>query len=194
VAHTPEQRDQLPLCGAKKKNGDTCRAFAGQGTNHFGVGRCKHHLGNSRNHEINATVQQAQQRMIKLGMPIEIRPHEALLSMLYMSSGHVAWLREEIAAMKDLGTSEGKVMVQMFGDERDRVAKIAEAALRAGVAERAVALAENYGAQLAEMFKAVFEDKELALTTKQQESLPAVLRRSLARFETSGTVITATAA
>lgn len=38
--------------------------------------------------------------MVKLGTPIEIHPHEALLSMLYIAAGHVAWLREEISALR----------------------------------------------------------------------------------------------
>jgi hypothetical protein len=57
MPHTPEQRDKQPLCGAKKKkkkkkkkNGEKCRAFAGQGTAHFGYGRCRFHLGNTQTH------------------------------------------------------------------------------------------------------------------------------------------------
>jgi rubredoxin len=40
--NTSEQRDHLstPLCGARKKTGEECRAFAGQGTPHLGVGNC----------------------------------------------------------------------------------------------------------------------------------------------------------
>jgi hypothetical protein len=39
---------ERPLCGAKKKpqqGGGTCKAGAGKGTDHPGVGRCKHHGG-----------------------------------------------------------------------------------------------------------------------------------------------------
>lgn len=126
MAHTTEQRDRMNLCGAKKKNGELCRAFAGQGTNHKGTGRCRFHLGNTRNHEINAVVQETQRRMIKLGQPVEVHPHEALLSMLYLASGHVAWLREEIADSDDLAEFETRVLVQLYGEERDRVAKVVE--------------------------------------------------------------------
>ena len=179
MAHTPEQRDQMPLCGARKKNGELCRAFAGQSTDHPGVGRCKFHLGNSPTHQVNAVVQETQRRMIKLGMPVEVEPHEALLSMLYLASGHVAWLREEIGGTDDLGTFEARVLVELYGTERDRVAKVAKAALDAGVNERQVAVAERYGAQLADFIKSVFDDPELGLTHVQREQLPAVLRRHL---------------
>jgi hypothetical protein len=50
MAHTKEQRDLHDLCGAKRKNGELCRKFAGEGTDHFGVGHCKYHFGNARNH------------------------------------------------------------------------------------------------------------------------------------------------
>lgn len=184
MAHTPEQRDQMALCGARKKNGDSCRAFAGQGTNHPGVGTCKYHLGNTRTHEVNAVVQETQRRMVKLGMAVEIEPHEALLQMLYLASGHVAWLREEVGTTADLGTFEAKVLVQLYGEERDRVAKIAKAALDAGVAERQVAIVERYADALADLLRSVFDDPELNLSAVQRSRLPDVLRRHIGRLDT----------
>ncbi len=189
MAHSSDQRDQMPLCGAKKKNGDLCRAFSGQGTDHPGVGRCKFHLGNSRTHSVNAVVQETQRRMVKLGMPIEVHPHEALLSMLYLASGHVAWLREEVAGTDDLGTFEARVLVQLYGEERDRVAKIAKAALDAGVAERQVVIAERYGEMLYQLLSGIFSDPELALTPAQQERLPELLRRHLLRVDEPRTLV-----
>jgi hypothetical protein len=183
LAHTPEQRDRIPLCGAKKKNGDSCRAFAGQGTAHPGVGRCRFHLGNTKSHQQNAVVQEAQRRMIKLGIPVEVEPHEALLSMLYLASGHVAWLREEIGSTDDLGTFEAKVLVQLYGEERDRVTKIAKAALDAGVAERQIAFVERYADALADLLRSIFFDGELDLTEPQRARLPDVLRRHLVTLE-----------
>jgi hypothetical protein len=122
--------------------------------------------------------------MITLGMPIEVEPHEALLSVLYMASGHTAWLREEIGALKDIKSFDSRVLVALYGEERDRVAKVAKACLDAGVQERAVQVAEKYGAELAEMLRAVFADPELALTPAQQEQLPTVLRRHLSTAAT----------
>lgn len=179
MAHTPEQRTQMALCGAKKKNGEQCRAFAGQGTDHFGVGNCKWHLGNTKTHQVNAVAREAQRRMVKLGMPVQVHPHEALLHMLYIASGHVAYLREAIGETDDLGTFEARVMVELYGEERDRVAKIAKAALDAGVAERQVRIAEEYGEQLYRLLQAIFGDDELALTTAQQQRFPDVARRHL---------------
>lgn len=179
MAHTSEQRDQRPLCGARKRNGESCRAFAGQGTTHVGYGSCKFHGGSTPTHQKRAVVQEAQRRMIKFGTPVEVDPTEALLQMLYLASGAVIWLKDEIAASDDLGTFESRVLVQLYAEERDRVAKVAKAALDAGVAGRQVSLAERHGAWLAELLRRVFADAELGLTAAQQERLPEVLRRHI---------------
>ena len=69
--------------------------------------------------------------------------------------------------------------MRLWNDERDRVARISEAALRAGVQERAIRLAEAYGQQLAEVMRAIFYDPELDLDEEQLALLPTVLRRHL---------------
>jgi hypothetical protein len=180
VAHTPEQRDKQRLCGAKKKNGEPCRAFAGQGTDHPGYGCCKFHLGATAKHTKHAFILEAQQKMVKLGGPIEIHALDALLAMLYISSGHVAWLREAIAGLEeDFGAEKGVALTSLYGEERDRVAKIAKACLEAGVAERQVRVAEQFGEALANVLHEIFWDPELDLDEEQRATLPAVLRRHL---------------
>jgi hypothetical protein len=142
---TPEQRDQVPLCGARKKNKELCRAFAGQGTNHSGSGRCKYHGGATPNHDKRAVTQEMKRRMVTLGEPDDdITAIGALLSELYASTGHVAWLREQIADMspEHLGTIEGQAIINLYGAERDRKTKIAKMATEAGVDEAAVRVAE----------------------------------------------------
>ena len=183
MPHTPEQRDKQHLCGAKKKNGEKCRAFAGQGTDHPGIGTCKFHGGSTRTHKQHAVIQEAQRRMVKLGAPVEMRPTEALLAMLHLASGHVAWLRGEISRLDDLSSSEGLAFVALYGEERDRVAKVAKACLDAGVAERQVRLVEQYGSALASVLGAVFADPALHLRSEQRAALPEVLRRHLVAIE-----------
>jgi hypothetical protein len=183
MAMTAEQRSTYKLCGARKKNGQPCRNFAGEGTDHLGIGRCKFHLGNTPAHKAHAANVEAQQRMIQLGGPIEMRPHEALLSMMYLASGHVAWLREEIGELDDLGTKKAEALTRLYGEERDRVARVAKAALDAGVAERQVALAEQYGSAIAVVLRAIFSDPELDLSRAQQRTLPTVLRRHIHAVE-----------
>jgi hypothetical protein len=183
VAHTKEQRDKRPLCGARKKNGESCRAFAGQGTSHPGVGRCRFHLGNTKTHETNAVVQEARKGMVEFGQPVEVEPAEALLGVLHLSAGHLNWIREELAAMEDKGAFEAQVLLRMWDDERDRIARISKAALDVGVAEKQIQIAERYGEQLAAVLRAVFYDDQLALTAAQRSRLPDVLRRHLATLD-----------
>jgi len=191
VAHTPEQRDKHALCGAKKKSGELCRAFAGQGTDHPGVGRCKYHLGATKNHRVNAVKQEAQRRAIQFGQKIPVEPTEALLTVLYLSAGHLEFVRSELTAQQDGTTFEAQVLGRQWNEERERVARIAKMALDAGVAERQVQLAERYGHQLAEMLRAVFD--ELELTAAQRERLPDLLRRHLAPADAGRPALTAVA-
>jgi hypothetical protein len=175
MAHTPEQRETNALCGAKKKNGESCRAFAGQGTSHPGVGRCKFHLGNTKAHEKNAVTQEARRSMVEFGQSLDVEP--ALLGVLHLSAGHLNWIREELAATEDKSTFDAQVLLRMWDDERDRIARISKAALDVGVAEKQIRLAERYGEQLAGLLRAVFYDDALGLTEAQRSRLPDVLRR-----------------
>jgi len=47
----------------------------------------------------------------------------------------------------------------LYAEERDRGARVAKAALDSGVAERQVKLAETYGAALANLLRAVLNDR-----------------------------------
>jgi hypothetical protein len=155
VGLTPEQRSQHALCGAKRKNGKPCRLFAGQKTEHRGVGRCFLHGGATTSHKKHAVAVEAKQRMVKLGQPIQgIKPHQALLGMLQATTGHVSWLYEEIGALEDLSTPEAQVIVKLYDDERDRAARIAESCLRAGVEEGELRFARRISELLAHVIRA----------------------------------------
>src|SRR5690348_8245831 len=101
MGHTPEQREGHPLCAAKKKDGTRCRAFAGQGTDHPGVGQCKFHGGATPNGRKHALALEAKQRMVAMSVPVDdAQPHLILLKELTVSAGHVGWLREEIGTLE----------------------------------------------------------------------------------------------
>jgi hypothetical protein len=178
---TPDQRDQVPLCGAKKKNGELCRAFAGQGTNHSGSGKCKFHGGSTPNHDKRAVTQELKRRMITLGEPVEdITAVSALLSELYASTGHVAWLRQQIADMSTdaLGTVEGQAIINLYNGERDRKTKIAKLCTEAGVDEAAMRVAE---AQVTLLGSALARAADTAgLSVSMRQRLGAALRDELA--------------
>jgi hypothetical protein len=156
-----EQRSTYPLCDAKKKNGDRCRAFAGQGTEHLGQGRCKNHGGSTRSHRAAAVRVEAARRLPQFGQRIEVEPTEALLTVLHLSAGHLAWIREELASREDKTTFEASVLVRQWERERDRVARIAKAALDAGVAERGRPTGRNLWGAARDSAPEVFADPEL---------------------------------
>lgn len=185
MATTPEQRNQHAMCGAKKRNGESCRAYAGQGTNHPGTGRCKFHGGATPNHDKRAVTLETKRRMVTLGQPVEdVTAITALLAELYASTGHVEWLRQEIAGMTQedlLGTVEGAAVVRLYDTERDRKTKIAKMCTEAGVDEAKVRVAE---AQVTLLGQALANAADVAgLSPEVKRRLGAALRDELAKIE-----------
>lgn len=124
---------------------------------------------------------EARRRAVAFGDELPVEPAEALLSMLRLSAGMVAWTRGELARMEDRGTFEGQVLTRMYADERDRTARIAKAALDAGVAERMVRLAESYGDLIATLIGNILSD--LRLTPEQYTRAPEIVRTRLLELE-----------
>jgi methylphosphotriester-DNA--protein-cysteine methyltransferase len=145
-AMTRDERSNQALCGARRKNGELCRLFAGQGTSHKGQGRCKLHGGCTPTQEKHVVKMEMQQRMVTYGAPDEnVTALDALLSELYASSGHVAWLRRQIADMSQsqIATIEGQALIRLYDGERDRKARIARLAIESGVDEAKVIVMEQ---------------------------------------------------
>jgi hypothetical protein len=180
---TPDQRSTYPLCGARRRDGERCRKFAGEGTNHKGTGRCKFLGGSTPTHVASAVIQEARRRSLEFGEPVDVEPADALMMMLQLSAGHVAWVRQELSYLEDRATFEGQVLMRLYGEERDRVARIAKAALDSGVQERLVRLAEKYGELLAGLIQEILGDPDLELTVGQRERAPSVVRRHLAALQ-----------
>ncbi len=177
--HTPEQRDGHALCGAKKKDGSSCRAFAGQATDHLGVGPCKFHGGATTAHRKHAVALEAKKRLVTLGQPLDrIAPAEALLGLLRATAGHVNWLREQIMELDDLGTQEAAVLLRMYDDERDRLTRISEAAIRSGASAEEVRVQQAQARQLVDIVRAASND--VGLSKRQQQALGVALRKHAA--------------
>lgn len=71
-------------------------------------------------------------------------------------------------------------LVQLEALERDRCARFAKTALDAGIAERQVRLAEQQGALIVAVLRAVLADPALGLTAEQRKAVPDVARKHLA--------------
>jgi hypothetical protein len=78
-------------------------------------------------------------------------------------------------------TFEARVLIQSHRDERDRTARVAATALDAGIAERQIRLAEQYGHMIARLIQGILGD--LQLTGAQQKLVPDAVRTHLLAVE-----------
>jgi hypothetical protein len=107
-----------------------------------------------------------------------VEPHEALLEEVHRAAGHVAWLGEVVGQLERSQVVHGitrtvqlpdgsrtvearaaiNIWVKLYQEERDRLVRVAKAAIDAGVEERQVRLAEGQAQQLAHVIRTVLTD------------------------------------
>lgn len=133
-----------------------------------GLSVCGYHGGNAR-HAKAAAKRNVEEKIATvavrtLGLPIDITPTDALLQEVQWTAGHVKWLRSKVQELEDedlvwgvtrtkVGgedrgeTSEAKpsIWFALYESERKHLVSVCSAALRAGVEERKVRLAESQG-------------------------------------------------
>jgi len=179
MAMSSEERSDYPLCGAKKKNGEECRAFAGQGTDHLGVGSCKYHGGSTGSHKTHAAKVEAERQMVTMGAPLNVTPSGALKGLLRATAGHVAWLATEVGSRENLDGPESASLVMLYADERDRLARIAKACLDSGIGKVEVEMAEAQADALTKAINAAMSHVG-GLSNEQKRQFGQALRRELA--------------
>ena len=140
-----------------------------------------------------------------LGGRRDITPTEALLDEVQWTAGHVAWLRARVQELDSDGGSEltwgmvrekrdfdkhetveaaqPSVWYQLYAAERDRLTRVCAEALRAGVEERRVQLAEHQGSLLASAITRILD--ALHLTPTQAELVPTVVPQILRQIGAS---------
>lgn len=192
------------ICGAtKRSDGNPCKRPAGWGTPHPGSGKCKLHGGSVRSHVKKAKREsreaEARADVARFGARKDVHPAQALLELVQRTSSEVDYWRAELRRLEaedliwgrtksktggdDAGeTYEAKqhVVHQNLIDASNRLERYATSALRAGVEERQVRLAETAGAQLAEVLKAVL--RRLELDERQASLVATVVPEELARL------------
>lgn len=142
------------------------------------------------------TEQRAEKLVATYGLPVDVSPIEALLEEIRWTAGHVAWLRERVRELEeealvwgttkvkeggdDRGTTEAaapSVWLDLYQRERTHLVKVCSEAIRAGIEERRVKLAEQQGELVAQAIRAILED--LQLTPEQAARVPEVVPRRL---------------
>lgn len=125
-------------------------------------------------------------------------PGEVLLRLLTQSrmraEGYAAELERVVSDQPELqraliGDAYGEFgksgeyvrgLVQLEAQERDRAADFAVKAIKAGLAERQVRLAERQGTLLAAVLTRMLDDVTLGLSAEQRLAFPAAMRTALA--------------
>lgn len=189
-------------CKAKTRSGDTCKNHPIKGST-----VCRMHGGSSpRAKEAAARrlqEQAAEREVLKLAHPITVDPSKALLDLVHSTAGEVAYWTARVDHLQSTDekrltngltkVTEGKdrggvttlrqveatpaVEYRMLVDAKNRLAQYASAALRAGVEERRVKLAESQGALVAQAIRTVLDG--LRLTADQQALVPQVVPQAL---------------
>ncbi|WP_037616436.1 hypothetical protein [Streptomyces aureus] len=190
---------------SKKSNGEQCGAPAMLGQNichHHGgsapqsIRAAKERLSEERARKLVATY----------GRKIETTATEALLDEVQWTAGHVAWLRERVQEIEEGAVADGtdgahplvwgvtrektggedhgvtseaspNVWLKLYQQERTHLVKVCEAAIRAGIEERRVRLAEEQGALVAQVIRLILAD--LDLTAEQRQRVPEIVPRHL---------------
>lgn len=144
-----------------------------------------------------------------MGPAVYVEPMEALLWCVRIAAGEVAystWKVEGLEEHEAIGSPESTVTkegvsggkeeaweevthsfievnlwIRVRREALDRLAKYSKMALDAGVAERAVALAETAGDSLALAIREILDGLQLSVT--QEERAPELVRGALVRLE-----------
>jgi hypothetical protein len=177
-------------CGARNRTGGTCQLTAGWGTDHGpadgqpGQGRCRFHGGNTPSGRAYGQKQIAEHEARRFALPIDVDPSTALLEQVHSLAGWVAWLEQRVQAdgpdrVITLGLN-GETPSPLMGlllEHRKQLTAVAAAAIRAGVEERRVRLAEKQGDMLVSLIRAILDDLEL--TPGQRARVGEVVPRHL---------------
>ena len=195
---TKRAKPKKPLCGGEKRKGGKCGRPAGWGTDHVGVGTCKLHAGNAPAAALKGMIELARREQAVMGVPLSIEPQDAILECIRIAAGEVAYASERIAEL-EADEAVGPVITRMDRsgendvEERregppalhvwivvrqhamDRLVNYSFAALKAGIEERRVRIAERQGMLLAQAIQGIL--RELGVHDKPE--VAGVVRKHL---------------
>lgn len=191
------------ICGAKNKKAEPCGLSPVPGASRCGRhgGKAPQVKAAADRRLATAAAQDQMERAVRtLGLPIDIDPGKALLDEIHWTAGHVAWLRDKVQEIEAEQLVWGKtqtdqgvgpqgpvdtttekagpsVWYELYMKEREHLAKVCALALKAGIEERKVKLAESQGLLVADVIRRILG--ALGLTPEQQQLVPVIVPREL---------------
>lgn len=167
----------LGFCGrpARNRGGKCCLARAGWKTDHPSHGACKFHGGAFPNATKSAEMAQAKRAVHVLGLPRDISPQQALLERVHSLAGIVDWLEDLLRGMESNDnliwgivekTEAGEttvvkeaarpsVWLRLHQEYSKHLVDTCAIAIKCGLAERQVKIAEQEGRLMARVIEAV---------------------------------------
>jgi hypothetical protein len=174
----PVSKDGGRHCGARRgKTGGQCRKPAGWGTGHPGYGRCRLHGGMTPTHIGAAAREQAIALMRADVITIEADPTD-LATYTYQRAGTLAGFYLSMMASCDVASANWEKWRRLEREARADLRVAWDAALRAGVAERRLRIAERQGQQIASALDLAAED--VGVEAEQRAQL---IERFVARLQ-----------
>ena len=184
-----------------KQTGNQCRNTAIPG-----LTVCRIHGGSTARAKAaaarNVETQRARDAANQLGIPLEVSPQQALLDEVQRAAGMVAYYGQRVTEIAEQDTNRlvngvtkveqrdgaqsqtsktveatTNVWLQLWNEERDRLARVANLAIRAGIEERRVQLAESQGALIADVIRRILG--RLNLTPDQYDLVGEVVPQEL---------------
>jgi hypothetical protein len=172
-------------CDAVFKGKPPCKRPAGWGTDHPGVGTCKHHLGSTSNHRkaahLHIVQTEARRQLQAEGYePIGDPVHE-LLALSAEITGLKDVLRERVSSLADpewvtrskLGVEDVRAIVAAYERALDRCERTLTNLLKLDLEVRRQRLAEQEGEIIAAVVNGVIADLGLA----ERSEVRALVRR-----------------
>jgi hypothetical protein len=137
--------------------------LAGENTNHRGYGPCHCHGG--------AKAHRAWEKALDVARELNVTPWEALLKSVRVAAGRAAWVDQQLADATrrndgEAANPEVRGWLKESRAERTLLARMAKAAVDAGVAERLVRQTELEGEIVAEVLGRVLD--KLGLPPEQR--------------------------
>lgn len=203
VNHDPGRADSERRCTATATGGTTRPERKGERCDAFAMHDqdvCAAHGGRAPQNLSEAKRRGGQRRaaelMLAYGRKIDTTPIDAMLDEVQWTAGHVAWLRERVGELeqdemvwnttrvKEGGHDSGVTQeaaphqwIKLYMQERAHLVRVCSEAIRCGIEERRVRLAESQGVLVAQMIRAILGD--LDLSPEQAARVPEVVPRHL---------------